>query len=277
MAALPLDREYEKPPDDPLPKTFVPPDFRKHRVKDGEDWWTIAAKYGIDDPWDLIVYNFKTRDVREVNWYLRERVGCDVCTYDRKNWKFTSSAQPGIIYVPSDQRNSPLAKALEKTWIGVGVLFGGQVGKVGRRLGIFTLVNVEHMILRIPAVFKLMIDYTLHGIGLSFTVQQALIVVTGVKNPSKINGMVILGGRVSFDFGGRHSDVRRKLKRGVRMMLDNLKTLGVFFTREQISRWMKQLDVNIYANKPRVHVIGDAITGFDASASISVGTVMILG
>jgi hypothetical protein len=89
--------------------------------------------------------------------------------------------------------------------------------------------------------------------------------------------MVILGGRVSFDFGGRHSDVRRKLKRGVRMMQDNLKTLGVFFTREQISRWMKQLDVNIYANKPRVHVIGDAITGFDASASISVGTVMILG
>jgi hypothetical protein len=48
----------------------------------------------------LIWHNFRTDNPDEVNWYLRNYVGCNVATDDLNNWMFSSSARPGIIYVP---------------------------------------------------------------------------------------------------------------------------------------------------------------------------------
>jgi hypothetical protein len=49
----------------------------------------------------LIQFNFNTRNAEEVNYYLRVNVGCDKPTADGQNWKFTASARPGLIYVPT--------------------------------------------------------------------------------------------------------------------------------------------------------------------------------
>jgi hypothetical protein len=76
---------------------------------------TIAAKNSID-PWDLIDFNFPglkrvklanfQQATRQVNWYLREYVGCNTTT-DGENWAFTSGLttgkggwKGGFIYVP---------------------------------------------------------------------------------------------------------------------------------------------------------------------------------
>jgi len=90
----------EKRPANPIPKGTQPPLSKGHRVKDGENWNSVAKGASID-VWDLIEFNFKTRDPAEVNWYLRNNVGCVLHTADGKNYRFSSAAAPGIIYLPA--------------------------------------------------------------------------------------------------------------------------------------------------------------------------------
>lgn len=92
----------EKEPVAKVPKNYVPPNSKQYRVKDRDSWVTIANANGID-VWELIEANFKTRVPAEVNWYLRNYVGCNVPTPDGKNWTFSSSANPGIIHIPQKQ------------------------------------------------------------------------------------------------------------------------------------------------------------------------------
>jgi Papain-like cysteine protease AvrRpt2 len=80
---------------------WPPPDsVHAHRIKDGENWWSLQKDYSLPDPWDLIRYNFRTDDPLEVNWYLRGYVGCDTVTEDEKNYAFSSTAQPGSLFLP---------------------------------------------------------------------------------------------------------------------------------------------------------------------------------
>jgi peptidoglycan hydrolase-like protein with peptidoglycan-binding domain len=87
------------------PKSKVAPDYGKahggveYRVKNGERWETVAAAHGIDVK-ALIRFNFNTTVPEEVNWYLRNYTGCDQPSPDGYNWQFSSSANPGIIYLP---------------------------------------------------------------------------------------------------------------------------------------------------------------------------------
>jgi hypothetical protein len=84
-----------------VPKNHVPSNSEKYKVKDGDSWESIAKRIGVD-VWDLIYFNFKTKNPREVNWYLGhyDYVGCKTTTTDGKNWRFSASAKPGIIYLP---------------------------------------------------------------------------------------------------------------------------------------------------------------------------------
>lgn len=80
---------------------FPPPVYlNKHKVNTGDDWRKLAAKYGRSDPWDIIEYNFRTRNPREVNFYLEFYVGCTKPSPDGKNYRFDSSDSPGHIYIP---------------------------------------------------------------------------------------------------------------------------------------------------------------------------------
>src|SRR5207247_9514430 len=93
----------EREPDDPLPADFVPDGkVADHRVSDGEDWASVAAQYNVNVK-DLIYFNFHTNVPEEVNWYLRRNTGCNVSKDGGLNWAFSSSADPGLIYIPPSQ------------------------------------------------------------------------------------------------------------------------------------------------------------------------------
>jgi hypothetical protein len=91
-----------KAPTKPLPSGYRPTGSQPYKVKDSDTWWTLSVKSGVD-PWWLIQYNFETRDPGEVNWYLMNRVGCVNKTPNGKNFRFSSAAKPGIIYLPTPQ------------------------------------------------------------------------------------------------------------------------------------------------------------------------------
>src|SRR5438874_13122020 len=74
-----------------------------YKVRDGDNWGSVAASRNIDTK-RLIEFNFRTSNSDEVNWYLREKVGCRLETPDRRDYRFSSGAVPGIIYIP----NNPL-------------------------------------------------------------------------------------------------------------------------------------------------------------------------
>jgi hypothetical protein len=89
----------ERIPGSPLPAAYVPPDSTVYRVVDGDSWATIAARARVD-VWQLIEFNFRTRNPAEVNFYLRRNVGCNRPTADGQNWMFSRSASPGLVYLP---------------------------------------------------------------------------------------------------------------------------------------------------------------------------------
>jgi hypothetical protein len=70
-----------------------------HRVKTGDSFVSLAARYGFADPWDIIQYNYGTKNPEEVNWYLQELVGCTK-SKDGINYSFDSSDRFGIVFIP---------------------------------------------------------------------------------------------------------------------------------------------------------------------------------
>lgn len=92
-------------PSNPASRDFVPAQGMPYRVKDNDSWRSIAEKNGLDE-WQLVRFNYpnlpadKQSAARQVNWYLQEYVGCRLLTADRKNYRFSVGATPGIIYLP---------------------------------------------------------------------------------------------------------------------------------------------------------------------------------
>ena len=78
---------------------WPPKNGREYQVLDSDDWRKIAGRERIDAS-DLIKFNFDTNVPEEVNWYLRELVGCKV-TNDGRNYVF-AGADPSKrkIYLP---------------------------------------------------------------------------------------------------------------------------------------------------------------------------------
>ena len=117
----------EEKPNPLVPDTFVPPRGIRRPVKRGETWSTIANGLGID-PWDLIDFNFPgtkrikgtnpQRAMRQVNWYLREYVGCQTST-DGENWAFDFGLTKGegvwrgsVVFTPPSPPPPPPPQAL---------------------------------------------------------------------------------------------------------------------------------------------------------------------
>lgn len=87
-------------PTSPLPVGYRPTGSVPRSVKDGDSWMTIAAECGVPPSW-LIQYNFETLIPAEVNWYLSTTVGCTRKTLNGKNFMFSSTTPPCVIYVPT--------------------------------------------------------------------------------------------------------------------------------------------------------------------------------
>lgn len=88
---------------EPLIQPVWPPKGYAKRVivTESDDWWILAAMHGFSDPWDIIVFNFGTRNPDEVNWCLHHLVGCRKKSKDGKNYDF---GKPCVgtqyIYIP---------------------------------------------------------------------------------------------------------------------------------------------------------------------------------
>src|SRR5574340_683450 len=73
-------------------------------VTAADDWWTLRSAFKRCDVWDIIYYNFATYDPAEVNWYLRERIGCHDVSPTGRNFRFgfLSGGRPMQIFIPTD-------------------------------------------------------------------------------------------------------------------------------------------------------------------------------
>lgn len=89
----------EKVPLNPVPKTYIPTSSKSHKVRKGDTLRKIAKKAGIT-LLELVEYNWKTIIPAEINWYLKNFVGCKKEVDG--NYVLDSWATPGagIIYVP---------------------------------------------------------------------------------------------------------------------------------------------------------------------------------
>ncbi|QDU76125.1 hypothetical protein Pan97_31700 [Bremerella volcania] len=88
---------------EPLVRPVWPPKGYAKRVEvtEDDDWWILSAVHGRTDPWDLIVFNFGTRNPDEVNWCLHHILGCRRKSKDGKNYDFGAPCTiRQYIYIP---------------------------------------------------------------------------------------------------------------------------------------------------------------------------------
>src|SRR5215467_7800569 len=120
-----------------VPRNYVPPGAFRYKVKDGETWESVARAHGVN-PGDLVLFNFGTKNPQEVNWYLHHYVGCTLPTHDGHNWRFSSHASPGIIYIPQRTLIMPplvieghVHPLLRNVWAGLGKSHSGDMFVIG--------------------------------------------------------------------------------------------------------------------------------------------------
>jgi hypothetical protein len=73
-------------------------------VTQADNWQSLKTQFKRCDAWDIIYYNFATYNPEEVNWYLREWIGCHDLSHDGENFRFglLPNGQPMKIYIPVD-------------------------------------------------------------------------------------------------------------------------------------------------------------------------------
>jgi len=178
----------ERRPSNPVSPIAPPAKSTEYPVGDGEDWKSVAKKHNLDVQ-RLIHHNFKTNNSDEVNWYLREYVGCIEHTPDRLNWKFGSTSKSkyptwvGKIFIPTERYDfkgtvmtskkitSPLALAFQVP--------GDPLARVGQFFDVFTLFDAALTILGIEfgAAFML-------GAGITVTVLSPWVILGGLAEPA---------------------------------------------------------------------------------------------
>jgi hypothetical protein len=95
------------------------------RIANNGNFWTHARSVGLENPWDLIIFNFQTEDPLEVNWYLQKAVGCWLVgpagNFDFQD-ALTNDGKDGLIYIP---RNGWRPPASFKKGSGAGTFIMG--------------------------------------------------------------------------------------------------------------------------------------------------------
>ncbi len=192
----------------PLPSelTYAPEHSLAHTVSSGDSWWTLAALAQVRKAHmsasDLCYYNFKTRDPREINWYLRHKVGCRHVTHDGRNYMFSNhdrwskdAATPGNVYLPRVAILQPAsAKVADELRLNIWVGLGGKAGTMFPLAGIETMEGLAVSIDPPQTWMALQASTSRLGLGWGASGGVCLIVATGVSRPSQLNGFMS-GGR----------------------------------------------------------------------------------
>jgi hypothetical protein len=222
-AAMPIERI----PKEQIAKDYVPPHSFPYRVGDKDSFVSVALRYKLQ-PWQLIYANFKTRNEGEVNWYLRTRVGCNRPTRNGKNWRFSASASPGIIHIPSGIITLPPlaitgklpAHEVPHVWFGIGethsgtLVLGGLYNIVAR---LYKLTdeysNVENATIMICGVKV--------GPGLGGSGSLVFVLAYGYDDPGELNGKQDPEWDFDLDLGAKLGDWLKGM-RGIGKVIDSI-------------------------------------------------------
>jgi hypothetical protein len=286
----------ERRPKNPLPPTYIPPGGIAYKVKTDDDLDSVARANGISAD-DLTIFNFKTVRPAEINWYLRQNVGCVQATHDDKNWIFTSDARPGTIYLPPKQGwkrpsfpsttpgvLSALPKPVEKKHSGLWFGFAGQEGGMLPVVGKDTVEACLYSWDNFNDRFWLNIDGWRFGLGLGASVGLALAVATGVDHPRELNDFTVSGGDFQANMAGKWGDVAKGLKglRGLGKMasaakfIDKTMSFGEWEkTRDTIWNLYKATDIDSKKLGLNVMAIPGAGIGLEISGYYGFGTVCV--
>jgi len=212
----------ERKPDNLVPKDYHPPSSVLCRVKDGDSFISIANQYNMEE-WELIYENFKTRDTAEVNWYLRNYVGCKKQTLDGSNWIFSSDANPGFIHIPEQIINIPhLVKRskLENVWAGIAKSHSGDLPGVGAHDLTGKIYNLGD---ELPDVRNAVININgfKFGLGLGGSIGAVFVIAYGYSNSYKMNGGVIGEWDIDLSLGAKLGDFFKGVK-GIGKVIDTL-------------------------------------------------------
>lgn len=187
---------------EPLPSelTYVPARGEPYVVASGESWWTLAelprVRAARMSASDLCYFNFKTRNPREINWYLHHKVGCREVTRNGNNYVFSGhdrsnrkAATPGIVYLPPVGTALPtVTPAADELRLDLWVGLGGKAGTMFAVAGIETMEGLGVSIDPPHTWMALQASINRLGIGWGASGGVCLIVVTGVNKPSQLNG-----------------------------------------------------------------------------------------
>ncbi|HLA96165.1 MAG TPA: hypothetical protein VK612_10620 [Pyrinomonadaceae bacterium] len=282
----------EKKPHNPLPKNYVPAGGLPYKVQTNDDWGSIAMRHNVTAK-DLILFNFGTLDTAEINWYLRNNVGCNAPTRNGLNWMFTSAASPGTIYIPQKTWKRPSfppaphmpepepAPKRSGIWFGVGFQTGGHLFIAGKDTVEACVYSYESYNDR----FWMNIDGYRIGPGLGASVGAAVIVISHCHTPGEVQGFSINGFDFQANIVGKWGDLAKSAK-----TLDTVQKyakLGTAVDKSiSILEWTKMreainlaykagttaYDVNKKAEKPEVDVIGVPFAGVGLEVSVFYGT-----
>jgi len=202
---------------------FPPPVYvNKHKVSTGDDWWKLATKYGRSDPWDIIEYNFRTRNPREVNFYLEFYVGCTEPSSDGKNYRFDSSDSPGHIYIPPFSWTPSEDLALRHM---VASALGG---------GVISRLNVQY-------AGQSITGSSLNGVGVKVIDGEIHVVVDPSKHSDEAE---YNSGSDSFMLGFRRAPSRTKkaliVHEAVHAALDNMAVSGMSIAQSESLAYVVQ-------------------------------------
>lgn len=143
----------------PVRPWIQPPETYKYKVKTGDTWLTLGAQN--NHQWGehhLIWINFRLSPTDpfyadQVNWYLREYVGCRHSLDGGQNWAFTDEADPGYIFLPYLTYNMDAIAIGGKPSVG-GVSAPGYSDKnaydlIARSLDIYSMADMGVSVLEI--------------------------------------------------------------------------------------------------------------------------------
>ncbi len=233
----------EKRPANPLPKNYVPPQGTPYKVKTGDSWVTVADSLQMD-VWDLIAFNFQTRDPQEVNWYLRENVGCCWPTRDHKNWMFSTDADPGVIYLPQQVIRLPPIQItpdpadpgkVSGIWFGIGGKEGGQFFLVGKETAVIKMWSWDSM----DDSFWMSFDGWRLGPGLGGSIGTVVVIITCLVHPRDLQGEIIGGADFNASLGEKWDSFLKPLKEAKELTRLGKAAKGLL----TVAQWEKMRDL----------------------------------
>jgi len=203
-----------------------PPGAHRFYVSTGWNWERLAKMDKWSNPKEFVKWQMNTDNPLEVNWYLRELVGCDG-GFDGINYSFRTGLKPGFVYtrdnfqkgqMPHDYKPGTEVKDSggwsgtvyppDPLWyFGVGAKVGGMWGENGAEK-LYFAASSEYALFAGSA-------YTQRsGWGAGFSGALVIAVFGGIRHPYQVEGLKSSGPDFTAAFGpGKLAELATKVNR----------------------------------------------------------------